>query len=274
MGNQKQMTNPRAVRMCTVAGIKNASDQMSSLEEVRRMLVQLIDDTKTTKSRAKLAEHVLFGLKITKIVCDTAVNILANFTGPVGKVIAVGYGGASTLAGEASTAVAGGHVNKGKVVAGIVKTGAAMAGKKGLGHIKLLHGKAYKASEELMEAGDLQGIKVETIAGIMEGDEHDTVKGFSDFTFKVAGMSTDYLKKETASKVVGTVGSLVSAGTEFHKFYEENKKDTKEAADTQDALEGSIRTLMRQLENINAKIQSLQAQIDECSAESAEYRLP
>lgn len=105
------MQNRDAQRVCTAAGVATTKGKLTEMYKVRDSLRISINEADQALDDAKFADKLLLSAQLIKGICDGAIGVLGEISGPLGKTIKEGYKTTSGVATDVSRHVAGEKVN-------------------------------------------------------------------------------------------------------------------------------------------------------------------
>lgn len=281
------VTQLTTMQACTPLGLTTAEGKMSDLQKLEDMLMKNIVEVEAAKNNQILAAKALLGLKLVKATCGAFIALAVEATdligmGGKGKMVGAAYGGASSLADSVGKATAGMDAGWGNTAANVVVAGVGVVAGKAkassdvtknfsaarkagnmlanpridaLGAKRALDSDNISAMANMVKRGKFKG---DMIVAAINDDKAGLKKSASDY-----GKSVGLMTANAANKNLGKLGTLA---TEMVAYNDELQKVFDEAIEDQDtgSMDGTKRTLIKQLSRIRGMIRRYEDQLGEC----------
>lgn len=245
------ITDPSVRQSCSLAGISMMRGKLVDLENLQRLIEQNIVEAEEAETKGDLINAALFALRIIKASCDATIGILADFTGPGGKVVDLAYGAADPFAS-----------NVGKLSAGQSVSGGDWAK---AGNAALMAGlQKTTKNDSLGDFYSLTKIKNDIIIDAAAKDEKAIIEDLASYGVELTKMTVKYAGKETWGKVINIGKQLVGAGQKYVEAYKEMKN-----GDISSQMQGAKRMAKAQILRVQQQIGSLRQALTDCELEMA-----
>ncbi len=235
-------------RVCTLAGIGQAEDQLVELTKVKAGLDIALRDLETQGKKDLSVARVFMVLKWTKLTCDAFIGMAAVFSGEAGKEVKAWYGVGDVVADTATKAALGQKVDY--VGAGLT------AAKKGVALLPV-----EKSTKYLTKSGV---IKTELIVNAINAKQSDVLKSAGEYMQELLGFTLESLKAVKTKAFQDLAKETFTYHQKLADVFEESLANEESLRMTQVQQKATLISVGRRLQ---AQIDKLDDFIQSCSAE-------
>jgi hypothetical protein len=252
-----------AINVCSTANIELMSNKRVRLTQIGQSLQASVAETERAAKRDELLSRALLTANLIKATCEAFLDM----AGALGEAAGLKGTGSVSKLGIAGMAIAGSTASsRAGLPTDWVSTGNKVAG--------VFVDQRMKAgnAKSVME---LQTVKVDLINSAVRGDNVGALQGiFLGYLPKIAEMSLDMMKKETAAKWTSAASSVANAGYSYSRALDEafNTRiaDRVELSDRKSSL---LATTYRLISQIKQRIGEIDTIMQQCATGVAIGRL-
>ncbi len=251
-----------AGRVCNLAGLKLAQDNLVTLQEINRGTEIALRELEAERDRARFVDKTFLVLKFTRATCDAFIDLAANFTGVLGKRVKKSYKIAGTVADTAARAATGQDVNY------------ADAGWK-------LYKDARPAfSNPVHEFGlTMIEVKVDIVKSALNKNEKGVQKSAGDYMTELTKFTIEEaFRAEFGEKAGEKAGKVVDIGKTMFDYHQAIGEAFDEAIEN--SLDTEMRyidqrmTIIRSAKGVRKAVESLERFVNDCSKELESTKPP
>lgn len=251
MAGAGMMTDPGAIRTCSLSGLATMRGKEAELLQIRAAMLANIAEADAVTNQADLARTIIFGLQLTKASCDAVLGIVGALAEGPAKGVATVYFGVSPMAEIAGKTIGGQRVGGAEV---------AKASTAGLNAAVQMS----SAGADIKAVVDLKRVQSDLIIDAVNSDFDALKKDIYSYGEKLGKFTLSALEKKSVAKVYEVAKQLSKAAMTYAAAYEDFR-----ASDMTEAMEGAKRTFRVRQAMVERQLIVLQHAISQCEGELA-----